>query len=122
MEIKANLKYAKTHEWVDVTGGTAKIGISDFAQSELGDLVFVELPEVGTEVACGKAFANVESVKAVSEIYSPVCGKVIAVNEELMDSPELINEKPYDAWFVEVEVKCVSDKLLDADGYATITK
>lgn len=122
MEIKSNLKYAETHEWLELSGNTAKVGISDFAQGELGDLVFVELPEVGATVTCGKAFANVESVKAVSEIYSPVCGTVIAVNEELMDSPELINEKPYEAWFVEVEVKGVSDKLLDADGYAAIAK
>lgn len=122
MEIKAGLKYAQSHEWADINGNVAKVGISDFAQSELGDLVFVELPAVGDEVVCGQAFANVESVKAVSEVFSPISGKVIAVNEELLDAPELINEKPYDAWFIEVEVSSVGENLLDADAYATIAK
>lgn len=122
MEIKQNLKYAESHEWVEINGGTAKIGITDYAQGELGDLVFVELPSVGDEVSCGKEFANVESVKAVSPVISPVCGKVIAVNEELDGSPELINEKPYEAWFIEVETTCVGDKLLTPAEYAEIAK
>lgn len=122
MEIKAGLKYAQSHEWADINGNVAKVGISDFAQSELGDLVFVELPAVGDEVVSGQPFANVESVKAVSEVFSPISGKVIAVNEELLDSPELINEKPYDAWFIEVEVSSVGENLLDADAYAAIAK
>ncbi len=122
MEIKAGLKYAESHEWAEIDGNLAKIGISDFAQSELGDLVFVELPAVGDEVVSGQPFANVESVKAVSEVFSPISGKVIAINEELLDSPELINEKPYEAWFVEVEVSAVGDNLLDAEAYAKIAK
>lgn len=122
MEAKENLRYLESHEWVDITGKTAKIGISDFAQEELGDIVYVELPEVGDTVSCGESFATVESVKAVSEIYSPVCGKVTAVNEELLDSPELINENALNAWFVEVEVAKISDNLMTADDYANISK
>lgn len=122
MEAKENLRYAESHEWVDITGKTAKIGISDFAQDELGDIVYVELPEVGDAVSCGESFATVESVKAVSEIYSPVCGKIIAVNEELLDSPELINENAFDAWFIEVEMTKISDNLMTADDYANICK
>ncbi len=122
MEIKQGIKYLPSHEWAEINGNTAKLGISDFAQNELGDLVYVELPSVGDTVTADKEFANVESVKAVSPVYSPVSGKVIAVNEELDASPELINEKAYDAWFIEVEVTSVSDKLIDAAAYAEIAK
>lgn len=122
MEFKENLRYAESHEWLEVNGSNAKIGISDFAQSELGDIVYVELPEVGDSVACGESFANVESVKAVSEVYSPVCGKVIAVNEEILDSPELINEDAFNAWFIEVEVEKINDNLLSSDEYEKVCK
>lgn len=122
MEIKSNLKYFPSHEWVEINGGKARIGITDFAQNELGDLVYVELPSVGDTVTAGKEFANVESVKAVSPVNSPVSGKVTAVNEELDNAPELINEKAYDAWFVEVEFTALSDKLMDGKAYAEIAK
>lgn len=107
--MKQELLYAKSHEWVQFDDDTtARIGISDYAQSELGDLVFINLPEVGDEVAAGEAFADVESVKAVSSVYSPVTGVVKAINEELLDQPEFVNSSPMDAWFIEVEK--ISDK------------
>jgi glycine cleavage system H protein len=98
------LSYLKSHEWVRFSNATtAKVGISDYAQKQLGDLVFVNLPEVGDDVVAGEEFADVESVKAVSSVYSPVTGTVKAINEELLDHPELINADAYDAWFIEVE-------------------
>ncbi|WP_086429350.1 glycine cleavage system protein GcvH [Staphylococcus cornubiensis] len=120
MAVPSGLKYSKEHEWVKVEGNTAIIGITDFAQSELGDIVFVELPEVEDELTEGETFGSVESVKTVSELYSPVSGKVVAVNEDLEDSPESVNESPYEeAWMVKVELKDESelDALLDAAGY-----
>lgn len=116
--IPDELSYTKTHEWIAVEDGVYTIGLTDFAQDALGDLVFVNLPQVGDEVEAGEAFADVESVKAVSDVFSPVTGEVIEVNEELLDAPESINEDPYDAWFVRVgEVSEVAE-LLDADAYA----
>lgn len=120
MAVPSGLKYSKEHEWVKVEGNTAIIGITDFAQSELGDIVFVELPEVEDELTEGETFGSVESVKTVSELYSPVSGKVVAVNENLEDAPEAVNESPYEeAWMVKVELKDESelDALLDANGY-----
>ena len=118
MNFPKNLKYAKSHEWLDDLGASVKIGISDYAQDALGDIVFVNLPEIGDDVVAGERFADVESVKAVSDIYSPVTGKIVAVNEELLDAPEKINESAYDAWFIEVgDVSATSDDLLDASGY-----
>ncbi|UXS28835.1 glycine cleavage system protein GcvH [Staphylococcus delphini] len=120
MAVSSGLKYSKEHEWVKVEGNTAIIGITDFAQSELGDIVFVELPEVEDELTEGETFGSVESVKTVSELYSPVSGKVVAVNENLEDAPEAVNESPYEeAWMVKVELKDESelDALLDAAGY-----
>lgn len=114
----SKLYFTKSHEWVLVEGDKAKIGLSDHAQHELGDLVFVELPEVGAEVCCGKPFCNVESVKAVSEVYSPVCGKVVAVNEELETAPETVNNAPMEAWIAEVEVAKLSDELMTEEEYA----
>ena len=102
MELKAELKYTKSHEWIAKDGDVATIGLTDYAQSELGDLVFVNLPEEGDEVTVGEAFGDVESVKAASDVYSPVTGTVSAVNEELLDAPESINEAPYDAWLIKV--------------------
>ena len=116
--IPAELSYTKSHEWISVEDGVYTIGITDFAQDALGDLVFVNLPQEGDEVVAGEAFADVESVKAVSDVFSPVTGEVVEINEELLDAPESINENPYDAWFVRVgEVTEVED-LLDADAYA----
>ena len=112
------LLFSKTHEWVNmIDDTTATIGISDFAQNELGGLVFVNLPEEGDDVVMGDAFADVESVKAVSDIYSPVTGTVAAINEELLDAPEMINDAPYDAWFVKVEGITETEELMTEEEY-----
>ena len=95
MELREGLLYSKSHEWVKEEGDVAVIGLTDYAQSELGDLVFVNLPEEGDEISIGEAFSDVESVKAVSDVYAPVSGTVCEINEELMDAPEKINEAPY---------------------------
>ena len=108
MEIREGLLYAKSHEWVKEEGDVVTIGLTDYAQSELGDLVFVNLPEEGDSVSVGEAFGDVESVKAVSDVYSPISGVVCEINEELLDAPESINGAPYDAWFI--KVKEVSEK------------
>lgn len=117
MELRAELKYSKSHEWIKEDGDVSVIGLTDYAQSELGDLVFINLPEVGDEVTVGEAFADVESVKAVSDVFSPVSGVVTEINEELLDAPESINEAPYDAWFVKVGEVKETKELLDADAY-----
>ncbi|MDO4281407.1 MAG: glycine cleavage system protein GcvH [Peptococcaceae bacterium] len=103
MEIRENLRYSEDHEWVLIEDDMALVGITDYAQSELGDLVFVNLPEEGDEVVVGEAFADVESVKAVSDVLSPVNGTVAEINEDLLDAPEHINSDPYEAWFVKVQ-------------------
>lgn len=121
MTVPSELKYSKEHEWVKVDGDVVTIGITDFAQSELGDIVFVELPEEGDELTSGDSFGSVESVKTVSELYAPLSGKVVEVNDELEDSPEYVNESSYDkAWMVKVELtdKSQLDDLLDADAYS----
>ncbi|GGI00481.1 MULTISPECIES: glycine cleavage system protein GcvH [Mammaliicoccus] len=121
MTVPSELKYSKEHEWVKIDGDVVTIGITDFAQSELGDIVFVELPEEGDELTSGDSFGSVESVKTVSELYAPLSGKVVEVNEELEDSPEFVNESSYDkAWMVKVELsdKAQLDELLDADAYS----
>lgn len=117
-----DLQFTKSHEWVAYSDdATAKVGISDFAQSELGDLVFINLPEVGDSFSLGDVFADVESVKAVSDIYAPVAGVIVAVNEELLDSPELVNEEPYDAWFVEIgEIEETEELISQVDYEAFI--
>lgn len=117
MEFRSELKYSKSHEWVKTDGDTVIIGLSDYAQSELGDLVFVNLPEPGDEVTAGDAFGDVESVKAVSDVYSPVTGTVSEINEDLLDSPESINESPYDAWFIKVEGVEETEALMTAEEY-----
>ncbi|QPC47407.1 glycine cleavage system protein GcvH [Mangrovibacillus cuniculi] len=114
------LRYSKEHEWVKVEGGRATIGISHFAQAELGDIVFVELPEVGDELSANEPFGSVESVKTVSELYAPISGKVVEVNEDLNDNPEYVNESPYEkAWMVIVEPTNEGevDELMTADKY-----
>jgi len=104
-EVRDDLRYTETHEWLKVQGDTTVIGITDHAQTELTDIVFVELPEVGKEIKKGEALCVVESVKSVSEIYSPISGNVVDVNKKLDDSPEIINENPYDdGWLVELEM------------------
>ncbi|BCU51752.1 glycine cleavage system H protein [Staphylococcus auricularis] len=123
MSVPSELKYTKEHEWVKVDGNVATIGITEYAQNELGDIVFVELPEEDDEVSEGDSFGSVESVKTVSELYAPINGKVTEINEELEDSPEFVNESPYDkAWMVKVEVEDESefDNLLSADDYSEL--
>lgn len=119
-----NLKYSEDHEWVKVDGDTVTIGITEFAQSELGDIVFVELPDEGDELEKGEDFGSVESVKTVSELYAPVSGEVIEINEELEDSPELVNESPYEeAWMLKIKISDESqlDELMDAAAYDEMT-
>lgn len=112
------LKYTKTHEWVRFTDEeTAYIGITDYAQDQLGDLVFVNLPAEGDDLTAGESFADVESVKAVSDVNSPVTGTVKQVNEELADAPEKMNEAPYEAWFVLAEGITETAELMDAEAY-----
>jgi glycine cleavage system H protein len=123
-EVRDELKYTKSHEWVRVKGKQATIGITDHAQSELTDIVFVELPPVGKEVKKGDELCVVESVKSVSEVYSPVTGKIVAVNQKLDDTPELINKSPYaDGWIAEIEVKNPTEvtSLLDASAYKKLS-
>ncbi|MFB1082384.1 glycine cleavage system protein GcvH [Jeotgalibacillus sp. JSM ZJ347] len=124
MSSPKELRYSEEHEWVKVEDGKARIGITEFAQSELGDIVFVELPEVGDELQADEPFGSVESVKTVSELYAPVSGKVVEVNEDLEDSPEYVNESPYEkAWMVVVELSDESevDELMDAEAYDKMT-
>ena len=117
MNYPSDLKYSKTHEWLRMEDGIAVIGISDYAQDSLGGVVFVTLPEVGDEVTAGKSFGDIESVKTVSDLISPVSGTVCAINEELLDAPELINEGPYEAWIIKVENVSAEGELMDADAY-----
>lgn len=119
MNYPANLQYSKSHEWVRMEGSVAFIGISDFAQDALGDVVFINLPEVGDATTAGEAFGDVESVKAVSDLISPVSGTVCAVNEELLDAPEKLNSDPYGAWIIQVEDISAQEELLGAADYET---
>ena len=121
MAVQSELKYSKEHEWVKIEGNTVTIGITEYAQSELGDIVFVELPETDDDIEEGESFGSVESVKTVSELYAPVSGKVVETNDELEDSPEFVNESPYEkAWMVKVELNDESqlDELMSADQYS----
>lgn len=122
MELREELLYSKSHEWVKEEGEEMVIGLTDYAQSELGDLVFVNLPEEGDELTVGEAFADVESVKAVSDVYAPVAGTVSEINEELLDVPEKINEAPYEAWLVRVKDVTEKEALLSAEEYQTFVE
>ena len=125
LDLPEDLKYSKEHEWVREEGETVLIGITDFAQDQLGDIVFVELPEEGTAFSIGEEFSNLESVKAVSEVYMPVSGQIIKVNVELEDAPELVNNDPYgEGWLIEVKPEDPSEmnELLDKDGYFDMLK
>src|SRR5690554_4548729 len=125
MNLPKDLRYSEEHEWVKVEGDKVRIGITDFAQSELGDIVFVELPEVGDEIDADEPFGSVESVKTVSELYAPISGKVVEVNEDLNDSPEFVNESPYEkAWMIVVEPNNVEDvnELMTAEQYEEMVK
>lgn len=117
MEFPSELKYTKEHVWVKVNGNTAKIGITDYAQEQLGDILFVDLPAVGDQVNVGETFTEVESSKTATEVASPVTGEIVAVNEELDDSPEAINDDAYEAWIIEVEVSDGIEDLLTAEEY-----
>ncbi|MGI6093492.1 MAG: glycine cleavage system protein GcvH [Veillonellaceae bacterium] len=120
MNIPKELKYSKDHEWVKVDGNRVTIGITDYAQIQLGDVVFVELPEVGAQITVDSGFSVVESVKAVSDVYSPVSGQVVQINEALADSPEMVNQDPYgDGWIAVVDISDSNDldKLLSSDEY-----
>lgn len=118
MKVIENYFYTKSHEWIQLLeDGTVLIGLNDYAQNELGDLVFVNLPEVGDDLIVGEMFADVESVKAVSDVFAPINGKVLEINEELLDAPQKINEDPYGAWFVKVEGDVKPETLLDATAY-----
>lgn len=125
MEFPANLKYTKEHEWAKVEGDHVRIGITDFAQDQLGDVVFVELPEVGSEVEQNETFGVIESVKAVSDLYSPVSGEVIEVNQTLADSPELVNSGPYsNGWMIVVKMRNQEElnELLTAEQYGSLVQ
>lgn len=117
MELREGLMYSKSHEWVKEEDGFCLIGLTDYAQSELGDLVFVNLPEEGDTVTAGEPFADVESVKAVSDVYAPVTGVVAEINEALLDAPEAVNETPYDAWLVKVKDVTDREELLTGEEY-----
>ena len=118
--IPEELKYTKSHEWVREEEGQYVIGLTDYAQSALGDIVFINLPEEGDDVVAGETFSDVESVKAVSDVFSPVTGTVAVVNEELLDNPALVNEDPYEAWMIRVENVSDTEDLLDAEAYAAV--
>jgi glycine cleavage system H protein len=125
MNTPKELRYSEEHEWVKVEGEQVRIGITDFAQHELGDIVFVELPEVGDVVTANEPFGSVESVKTVSELYAPISGKVVAINEDLSDSPEFVNESPYEkAWMILVEPSDSGemDSLMSAEQYEEMVK
>ena len=122
-KIAEGLLYSESHEWVKVDGNVAVIGVSDFAQEEMGDITYVDLPEVDDEVSQGEDFGALESVKASSELYSPVSGTVVAVNEALEDAPELVNEDAFANWIIKVQMsdKAELESLMDAAAYAGIT-
>lgn len=120
----SDLKYAKEHEWVRIEGDTATIGISDFAQDQLGEVVYVDLPSEGDEIAAGETFGEIESVKSVSELYAPISGEIVKVNDVLSDAPERVNEEPYgEGWMIVVKMSDTSqaDGLMDADAYEAFT-
>jgi glycine cleavage system H protein len=119
MNYPSSLKYTKDDEWLKVEGDTGVVGITDYAQNALGDIVFVELPKVGAEITAGKAFGTVESVKAVSELFAPANGTVTAINEELANAPERVNQDPYGAWMIKIKLKDQSEagKLMSSADY-----
>lgn len=124
MQVPAHLRYSSDHEWVSVSGTRARVGITDYAQDALGDVVYVQTPTVGSEVKAGDSFGEVESTKSVSDVYAPVSGSVVAVNEALVSNPELLNSDPYgDGWLCEIEMSNAAEveTLLDASGYETLT-
>ena len=124
LHLPDDIRYTEEHEWARLSGDTARIGVSDYAQDQLGDIVFVELPAVGDTLAKGEVFGTLESVKAVSELYLPLSGEVVAVNTALTDAPELINQDPYAAWIIEVRPTDAGeyDQLLSAAAYLDLLR
>src|SRR5262245_13365892 len=124
MTYPANLKYTKDHEWIDLSGDKGKVGITDYAQQQLGDVVYVELPEVGAKLKQGQSFGTIESVKAVSELYSPGSGEVVEVNTGLKDKPEAVNKDPHGSWMVVIRLSNAGEAggLLDAGQYQELVK
>jgi glycine cleavage system H protein len=124
MAYPAGLKYTRDHEWIEITGDQGRVGITEFAQQQLGDVVYIELPEVGTKLKLGQSFGTIESVKAVSELYSPVAGEVVDVNAALKDKPEQVNADPHGTWMIVLKLTDPAgmDALLDAAQYADLVK
>ena len=124
MSYPASFKYTKDHEWIDVAGDRGKVGITDYAQQQLGDVVYVELPNIGTRLKAGQSFGTIESVKAVSELYAPVSGDVVEVNTALKNSPEAVNRDPHTNWIIVIKVANPTEigSLLDATQYSDLVK
>jgi len=124
MAYPTDLKYTKDHEWIRIAGDIAEVGITDFAQQQLGDVVFVELPDPGRTISAGESFGSIESVKAVSELFAPMSGQVIEVNPSLKDHPEAVNAKPHDTWMVKVRLSdpAGTTSLLDSVQYEALTR
>ena len=124
MPYPTDLQYTKDHEWIRVSGDTADIGITDYAQRQLGDVVFVELLEVGKTLTAGESFGSIESVKAVSELFAPMTGEVVAVNPQLKDHPEAVNSAPHETWMVKIRLNdsAARESLMDAAAYETLVK
>ncbi len=123
MAYPTDRKYTKDHEWISVDGDTANIGITDYAQRQLGDVVFVELPDVGKALTAGESFGSIESVKAVSELFAPMSGEVVAVNPHLKDHPETVNSAPHDTWMVKIRLTDrAAGELMDAAAYEALVK
>src|SRR5712691_3317893 len=123
MPYPANFKYTKDHEWIDIAGDRGKVGITDYAQQQLGDVVYIDLPEVGAKLKAGQSFGTIESVKAVSELYSPAAGEVLEVNTTLKDKPETVNTDPHGSWMIVLKLADASaENLLDASQYADLVK
>ena len=124
MTYPAGLKYTKDHEWIELEGDRGRVGITDYAQQQLGDVVYVELPEVGARLKAGQSFGTIESVKAVSELYSPVSGEVVEVNSALKDKPEAVNASPHASWMIVLKLTDPNEtsELLDAGQYSSLVK
>ena len=120
MNIKSELKYTKDHEWIEINGNTATVGITDYAQGQLGDVIFVEFPEIGADIDCGVSFGEVEAVKTVSDLFAPLSGKVLSINEEIENAPDLVNSDPYDkGWLIKISPSKSEEKkeLMSAKEY-----
>jgi glycine cleavage system H protein len=124
MAYPAGFKYTKDHEWIELTGDRGRVGITDYAQQQLGDVVYIDLPDVGAKLKTGQSFGTIESVKAVSELYSPAAGEVLEVNTALKDKPESVNTDPHGSWMIVLKLTEVrsADDLLDASQYADLVK